>query len=106
MPYDLVVDGKVEMARGDEQLKYLLSPRDLAAYDLLPQLIDAGVSCFKIEGRMKGPEYVANVVEKYRRALDAAVEGRAYPLSQRDEAELRYSFSRSLSHGVLTGSNH
>ena len=106
LPYDLVVDGGLATARGDEQLKYLLSPRDLVAYDLLPQLIDAGVSCFKIEGRMKGPEYVANVVEKYRRALDAAVEGRAYPLSRRDEEELRYSFSRSFSHGFLTGSDH
>jgi U32 family peptidase len=106
LPYDLVVDGGVATARGDEQLKYLLSPRDLAAYDLLPRLIEAGVSCFKIEGRMKGPEYVANVVEKYRRALDAAVEGRAYPLAPRDEEELRYSFSRSFSHGFLTGSDH
>ena len=106
MPYDLVVDGKVETARGDEQLKYLLSPRDLAAYDLLPQLIDAGVCCFKIEGRMKGPEYVANAVEKYRRALDAALEHRPYPLQKRDEEELRYSFSRSFSHGFLRGSDH
>ena len=106
MPYDLVVDGKVETARGDEQLKYLLSPRDLAAYDLLPQLIDAGVCCFKIEGRMKGPEYVANAVDKYRRALDAALEHRPYPLQQRDEEELRYSFSRSFSHGFFRGSDH
>src|SRR5881394_1575510 len=40
LPYDLVVDGGLATARGDEQLKYLLSPRDLAAYDLLPQLIE------------------------------------------------------------------
>src|SRR5947209_7727689 len=106
MPYDLVVDGGVETARGDEQLKYLLSPRDLAAYDLLPELLAAGVSCFKIEGRMKGPEYVANVVEKYRRALDAAIEHRQFPLTSRDEEELRYSFSRGFSHGFLRGSNH
>ena len=119
MPYDLVVDGQLQNATSlaltgaprsktllDEQLKYLLSPRDLAAVDLLPQLLDAGVSCFKIEGRMKGPEYVANVVEKYRRALDAAMEHRAYPLTKRDEEELRYSFSRSFSHGFLDGSNH
>ena len=106
MPYDLVVDGKVETARGDEQLKYLLSPRDLAAYDLLPQLIDAGVCCFKIEGRMKGPEYVANAVDKYRRALDAALEHRPYPLQKRDEEELRYSFSRSFTHGFFRGSDH
>jgi len=106
LPYDLIVDGRHETARHQEQLKYLLSPRDLAAYDLLPQLLDAGVSCFKIEGRMKGPEYVANVVEKYRRALDAAAAGRAYPLTARDEEELRYSFSRSFSHGFLAGSDH
>src|SRR3989475_2745152 len=106
MPYDLIVDGRVETARGDAQLKYLLSPRDLAAYDLLPQLIDAGVSCFKIEGRMKGPEYVANVVDKYRRALQAALEQRPSPLTDRDEEELRYSFSRSFSHGFLKGADH
>src|ERR671939_259959 len=55
---------------------------------------------------MKGPEYVANVVEKYRRALDAVIEQQPYPLSARDEEELRYSFSRSFSHGFLTGSDH
>src|SRR5256884_946263 len=106
MPYDLLVDGRVETARGDEQLKYLLSPRDLAAYDLLSELLAAGVCCFKIEGRMKGPEYVANVVEKYRRALDAAMERRPFPLTARDEEELRYSFSRGFSHGFLKGSDH
>src|SRR5438477_1205891 len=115
LPYELVVDGNRETAKRaqtdspegrDEQVRYLLSPRDLAAYDLLPELIDAGVSCFKIEGRMKGPEYVANVVDKYRRALDAAIERRASPLSARDEEELRYSFSRGFSHGFLRGSNH
>ncbi|HVI22987.1 MAG TPA: U32 family peptidase, partial [Myxococcales bacterium] len=106
MPYRLVVDGREQMARGEEDLAYLLSPRDLAAYDLLPDLIDAGVSCFKIEGRMKGPEYVANVVDKYRRALDAAIQGIQSPLTDRDEEELRYSFSRGFSHGFLRGSNH
>ena len=105
LPYDLIVDGTKDH-RHDEQLKYLLSPRDLAAYDLLPQLLRAGVSCFKIEGRMKGPEYVANVVDKYRRALEAAHEQAPYPLDERDEEELRYSFSRSFTHGFLQGSNH
>ncbi len=48
---------------------YLLSPKDLAALDLVPELIEAGVSTFKIEGRLKSPEYVANVVSKYRKLL-------------------------------------
>ncbi|HET7788961.1 MAG TPA: DUF3656 domain-containing protein [Myxococcales bacterium] len=106
LPYELVVDGRRETARGDDALKYLLSPKDLAAYDLLPELLAAGVSCFKIEGRMKGPEYVANVVDKYRRALDAARERRPSPLTRQDEEELRYSFSRGFSHGFLGGSDH
>lgn len=48
---------------------YLLSPKDLAAIDLMPELIDAGVVSFKIEGRLKTPEYVANVVSKYRKVV-------------------------------------
>jgi len=105
LPYDLIVDGRKAEDLGEE-VKYLLSPRDLAAYDLLPELLQAGVSCFKIEGRMKGPEYVANVVDKYRRALEAASAMKPYPLDARDEEELRYSFSRSFSHGFLKGSDH
>lgn len=50
--------------------EHLLSPKDLCAIDLLPQLVDAGVSSFKIEGRMKSPEYVQAVVSVYRSALD------------------------------------
>ena len=49
---------------------YLLSPRDLCGLDYLPELIKAGVSCLKIEGRMKTPEYVATVTRIYRKYLD------------------------------------
>ena len=73
LPYELVCDGQ-DVDLGD--VKYLLSPQDLAAYALVPELIDAGVSCFKIEGRLKTPEYVANITRHYRRALDAAAAGR------------------------------
>src|SRR6185312_10387656 len=69
LPYDLVCDGQ-DIDLGEQ--KYLLSPQDLAAYDLVPQLIEAGVSSFKIEGRLKTPEYVANITRQYRRALDEA----------------------------------
>src|SRR5205085_2569321 len=50
LPYDLICDGR-DVELGEQ--KYLLSPQDLAAYDLIPQLIDAGVCSFKIEGRLK-----------------------------------------------------
>ncbi len=103
LPYALLIDDRVQ-ALGD--VKYLLSPKDLAAYALLPELLAAGVSCFKIEGRLKGPEYVANVTDKYRRALDAAIEKRPSPLGQQDALDLRYTFSRDFGPGFLEGSNH
>ncbi len=52
-----------------------LSPRDLCAIELLPALIAAGVASFKIEGRLKRPEYVAVVTAAYRRAIDRAAAG-------------------------------
>jgi U32 family peptidase len=104
LPYELICDGgDVDLAPG---VKYLLSPQDLAAYALLPELLDAGVRLFKIEGRLKTPEYVANVTRHYRQALDAAVAGRAVELSPRDVEELELSFSRGFSHGWLDGPDH
>jgi putative protease len=56
---------------GDEcESGYYFSPNDLCAIDVLPQLQKAGVKSLKIEGRMKGPEYVSTVVSAYRMALD------------------------------------
>jgi putative protease len=67
MPYEMMADGKA-VPLGDR--KYLLSPQDLAGVDLLPELIRAGVASLKIEGRLKTPEYVANITRIYRTALD------------------------------------
>ena len=50
---------------------YYFSPNDFSSIDMLPELVDAGVSSFKIEGRMKSAEYVASVVGAYRMVLDA-----------------------------------
>ena len=69
LPYELV-NSEGENLLGDNAGKFLLSPKDLNTLDLLPQLIDAGVSSLKIEGRMKRPEYVAIVVETYRNAIE------------------------------------
>jgi len=68
MPYEILVDGKIQDL-GEH--RYLLSPQDLAAVDLIPELIQAGVKSFKIEGRLKSPEYVAAVTRVYRKAIDA-----------------------------------
>jgi putative protease len=67
MPYNLIADGKVVNL---ENRKYLLSPQDLAGLEVLPDLVTSGVTCLKIEGRLKAPEYVANVTRVYRQALD------------------------------------
>src|SRR4030065_2231928 len=53
---------------------YLLSPKDLNMSEHIPALIEAGIDSFKIEGRMKRPEYVAGVVRVYRRLIDRCVE--------------------------------
>ncbi|NBV84995.1 MAG: U32 family peptidase [Verrucomicrobia bacterium] len=103
MPYDLLVNG-AHKDLGDK--KYLLSPQDLAAVDHIPALLKAGVTSFKIEGRLKAPEYVAAVCQVYRKALDAALEGRSAPASREDRYQLEMSFSRGLYHGWLDGVNH
>ncbi len=103
LPYDLMVDG-VQKPMGD--ISYLLSPKDLAAIDIMPELIEAGVTSFKIEGRLKTPEYVANVVSKYRKAIDRYFEGDSTPPSKEEIRELAQSFSRGLTHGFLDGTNN
>ncbi|WP_339188662.1 U32 family peptidase [Paenibacillus sp. FSL P2-0121] len=103
LPYDLMVDGEVK-PMGD--VTYLLSPKDLAAIDLMPELIEAGVTSFKIEGRLKSPEYVANVVSKYRKAIDRYFEGDLSKPSKEEVRELQQSFSRGFTHGFLDETNN
>ncbi len=70
MPYELVSDGRT-VDLGDR--RYLLSPQDLAGLEVLPDLVRAGVASLKIEGRLKSPEYVANITRVYRQALDTVM---------------------------------
>ena len=76
---------------GREQ--YLLSPKDLCALDTVPQLIEAGVDSFKIEGRMKRAEYVISAVQAYRQAVDAYIDQRVFQTEQRKQ-ELADIFNR------------
>ena len=102
-PYDMYVDG----TRHDlGPRRYLLSPLDLAGIEMLPALLAAGVVCFKIEGRLKTPEYVANITRHYRRALDDALRGHDVHLPRDAWREIAQSFSRGLTHGYLDGINH
>lgn len=90
--------------------EHLLSPKDLCAIELLPALVEAGVASFKIEGRMKSPEYVFAVVSVYRRALDevlAASDGAGgavrYRVPERDAQVLAEAFSRGFTTAYLEG---
>jgi putative protease len=108
MPYDLVSDGK-PVALGDRH--YLLSPQDLAGLDVLPELARLGVASLKIEGRLKSPEYVANITRIYRNALDSLADaepdrGANAFASQDAQYEMEMAFSRGLSTGWFHGINN
>lgn len=103
LPYEMFVDGKPREL-GDRA--YLLSPQDLAAYDRMDDLIEAGVSSFKIEGRLKSASYVAAATQTYRAAIDAALAEREFTPSKRAERELAQTFSRGFTPGFLEGPNH
>jgi putative protease len=104
LPYDLVVDGQ-KHELGDK--RYLLSPQDLAGLEEIPELIGLGVRAFKIEGRLKSPEYVAAVTKVYRQAIDRVVApGAPGAVSAADRYALEMTFSRGLFTGWLHGVNH
>src|SRR5207244_3196225 len=99
MPYALFSDG-VEVPLGDR--KYLLSPQDLAGVEVLPELIAAGVRSLKIEGRLKSPEYVANITRIYREAIDRSGRGQVSigpGLIASAEAQTRYEMEMAFSRG-------
>ena len=83
--------------------KYPLSPRDLCLIEHVPELLTLGVSSWKIEGRLKRPEYVAEVVSIYRKAIERAIEGGEYSTSEGDKVRLRQAFNRDFTIGYLHG---
>ena len=86
------------------QDNFLLSPKDLNTSQILPLLIEAGVSSLKIEGRMKRPEYVAGVVSIYRRLLDRyAADPAGYFVSGEELRTLEQLFNRGFTHAYLSG---
>lgn len=113
MPYELISDGK-PVPLGDR--KYLLSPQDLAGLAVLPELVRAGVASLKIEGRLKTPEYVANITRVYRQALDGlqtpdfalrTLKGTAgNPGMEDPQYDMEMAFSRGLFTGWFGGINN
>ena len=103
MPYQIVVDG---MLRDLGDKRYLLSPQDLAAVNEIPDLIRLGVASFKIEGRLKSPEYVTAVTSVYRKAIDAALADQPAAPSEDDWYRMEMTFSRGLFSGWMHGVDH
>ena len=102
LAYDLVDEAgqSVVAVEGDR----LLCPRDYLGIAHLPELVDAGVASLKIEGRMKNPDYVFNVVRVWRRALDMLCDGAWNPGAVEElERELGRSFNRGFTDAYLRG---
>jgi putative protease len=92
------LDSGQELDRG-----YLISAKDLGAYDHLAEIADAGVGCLKIEGRKKKPEYVATVTRGYREWLDRVERGTFAPPTFEETRPLVQIFSRGFTGGMYGG---
>jgi U32 family peptidase len=103
LPYDLIVDGEHEPL-GDA--RYLLSPGDLYTLKQIPEIMAAGASALKIEGRYKDAEYVALTTQAYRKAVDDAWAGLSHEISRAEELQLEQVYSRGLGPYFVTGTNH
>lgn len=105
LPYDLY-DEKRMLNKKEE--RYLLSPKDICTLELIPELIESGISSFKIEGRMKRAEYTAGVVRIYRKYLDRYLEnGKAgYKIDPDDRNDLMDLYNRGgFSNGYYVQKN-
>lgn len=94
-----VYTGEVVNSNGD----YLLSPRDLNAIEEIDKVIDAGVHSLKIEGRMKRPEYVATVIDGYRKTIDEYLATNKLNVSDKTINDLYTIFNRKFTKGLLLG---
>jgi putative protease len=94
LDYELWVDGE-KRDLGDK--KYLVSPQDLCGVEEIPRLMEIGVNSFKVEGRLKTPEYVATAAKGYR----AAIRGEKV-----DVTDMATSFGRGFFNGWLGGVDH
>ncbi|HXT17867.1 MAG TPA: U32 family peptidase [Gemmatimonadaceae bacterium] len=92
------VTNGTELDRG-----YLISSKDLGAYEHLAAIAEAGVGCLKVEGRKKKPEYVATVTKSYREFLNHVERGEAFRPSDEEVEPLVQIFSRGFTGGMYGG---
>lgn len=93
-----IVDRKGELLKSWNS-QYFLSTRDLNTIEETEKLIEMGIKSFKIEGRMKRPEYVATITNAYREAIDKG----SYSLFKEDKESIAQIFNRKFTHGLTFG---
>ena len=103
LSYDLIVDGE---PRDLGPYRYLLSPGDLYTAEQIPELIDIGIACVKIEGRYKDADYVALTTKAYREAIDFAAMGSGSEIEPDEKLDLEQVYSRGLGPHFMSGTNH
>lgn len=103
--YEMIVDGEKQ---NHGSRNYLVSPQDLCGIAEIPELIDIGVQSFKIEGRLKTPEYVAAAAQEYRHAIDKHFEKNDLSAKEIEQAKQKMAttYSRGFYPGWLHGVNH
>lgn len=99
--YDLIVDGTVQ---NNLDRNYLVSPQDLCGIAEIPELMKIGVESFKIEGRLKSPEYVATAARSYRQAMDRVLQ--ESQLSEAELSQLKREMATQYSRGFFSGWLH
>lgn len=86
---------------GDKDTQYIMSLKDMCTLEYIPELVEAGIYSFKIEGRMKKPEYVALVTAMYRKYVDLYLEKgkKGFRVEPKDREMLMDLYNRGGSHG-------
>ncbi|UOF02555.1 U32 family peptidase [Bdellovibrio reynosensis] len=101
--YEMHVDGEKRDLNGKS---FLVSPQDLCGINEVPQLLAAGVDCFKVEGRLKTPEYVATAARSFDEAITSAQGGKALANPILKKKQMASAFSRGFYSGWFHGVNH
>lgn len=103
--YDLIVDGET---KNNFDRNYLVSPQDLCGIAEIPELMRIGVESFKVEGRLKTPEYVASAARSYRSVMDKFLKNQSSTQQEIDsyKRDMAVQYSRGFFSGWLHGVDH
>ncbi len=103
MPYSIIKLDNKEILSKEFDNKYILSTKDLNTIDYLDDIIKSGITSLKVEGRMKKPEYVSIIVNKYKKALESLDNNSK--LTQHDKKEILQIFNRGFTKGYILNDN-